>query len=117
MMVAFTCTVQEGCVPEDMRPDLAAELARIGTSIFGGSPDDVDVEFNEIPRGHGFRGGEPSMTSLVRGRVPDGCQQEVRVQFLQEVSDMWREITGCTTDELVVSVREESYTSQPLYKE
>ena len=115
-MIAFTCVVQEGCVPEDLRPDLAAGLARVSTSILGGSPNNVTVEFKEIPRGYGFRGGEPSTTSMVRGSVPDGCDQEVRVRLLQELSDMWRKITGCTVDELVMSARDQNYKIQPLYK-
>ena len=108
-MITFECTVQEGDVPEEIRPHLAAELARISTSILGGSPDDVDVEFNEIPKGYGFRGGEQSAMSSVRGRIPDGCEQEVRVQVLHEISDMWCEITGCSTDDLLVSARDRSH--------
>ena len=37
-MIDFNCIVQEGFVPEEVRPGLAAELARISTSILGGSP-------------------------------------------------------------------------------
>lgn len=108
-MITFDCIVQEGFVSQDMRPDLAAELTRISSSILGGSPDDVEVEFTEIPQGYGFRGGEPSTTSSVRGRIPDGCEQEVRVRLLQEINDMWCEITGCSIEQLVVSARDWSY--------
>lgn len=108
-MISFKCIVQEGCVPQEIRPDLTAELARSSTSILGGSPDDVEVEFDEIPEGYGFRGGEPSTTSLVRGHIPDGCHQAVRIQLLHEISDIWCQITGCATDELVVSARDRHY--------
>jgi hypothetical protein len=37
-MIDFNCIVQEGFVPEEVRPGLAEELARISTSILGGSP-------------------------------------------------------------------------------
>ena len=108
-MITFECTVQEGDVPEEIRPHLAAELARISTSILGGSPDDVDVEFIEIPRGYGFSGGELASRSAVKGLIPDGCEQETRHRLLREISDRWCEITGCSTDDLVVSAHDRSH--------
>ena len=103
-MIEFNCTVQEGVIPESIRPELVSELGRITASVIG--DDDVDVQFTEIPRGFGFRGGELSTTSLVRGQVPAGCEQELRVEFMQQICDMWTRVTGCTTDELVVSARD-----------
>ena len=108
-MIEFVCIVQEGAFPDDLRPRLASELARISTSIMGGDPDDVDVEFMEIPHGFGFRGGELSTTSLVRGQVPAGCLQDTRVELLTQICDMWCEVTGCTVHELVVSARDRGY--------
>lgn len=105
-MINFTCIIQEGVIPDDLRPNLVSELARISTSILGGSPDDVDVEFTVIPHGYGFRGGELSTTSLVSGHIPPGCEQETRVRLMQEICDMWCETTGCSVDELVVSARD-----------
>ena len=101
-MISFECFVQEGCVPEEIHPNLAAELSRISTSMLGGSPDDVDVRFIEIPRGFGFRGGEPSTASVLSVGMPDGCEQQTRVQLIHQISDMWCEISGSSTDELVV---------------
>ncbi len=105
-MISFTCIVQEGHVPEQIRPKLASELARISTSILGGDPSGVEVEFTEIPYGYGFRGGELSTTSSVRGLIPPGCEQETRVQLMRAMSDMWIEVTGCSVDELTVSARD-----------
>ena len=103
-MIEFNCTVQEGYIPESIRPELVSELTRIASSVIG--EDDVDVRFTEIPKGFGFRGGELSTTSLVRGQVAAGCDQELRVEFMQQICDMWTRVTGCTTDELVVSARD-----------
>lgn len=105
-MITFNCTVQEGIVPDDLRPALASELARISADILGGSPMDVTVQWIEIPHGFGFRGGKLSTTSAVRGEIPPGCQQDTRVRLMQSIQDRWMEITGCTTDELVVSARD-----------
>ncbi len=108
-MISFDCIVHEGYVPEEMRSDLAAGLARVSTAILGGSPDDVDVAFVEIPRGYGFMGGEPASKSAVRGRIPDGCELRTRHRLLREISDMWCDIAGCSSDELGVSVLDQSY--------
>ena len=105
-MITFNCTIQEGIVPEDLRPRLASELARISTGFVGGNPDEVSVNWIEIPHGFGFRGGRLSTTSAVRGEIPPGLQQETRVELMQSIQDMWMDLTGCTTDELVVSARD-----------
>lgn len=105
-MIDFNCIVQEGCVPEGIRPKLASDLANVAVSILGGDPDAVEVEFAEIPSGFGFRGGEVSTTSMLRGRIPPGCDQDTRVRLMRALSDAWRENTGCSEDELVVSARD-----------
>ena len=105
-MITFNCTIQEGIVPDDLRPQLASELARITTGFVGGNPDEVSVNWIEIPHGFGFRGGRLSTTSAVRGEIPPGLQQETRVELMQSIQDMWMGLTGCTTDELVVSARD-----------
>jgi len=107
-MISFDCIVQEGVISPRLRPELKSALARISTSLLGGSPGEVTVEFTEIPRGFGFRGGELSTTSLVRGLIPPGCRQEVRVDLMQQICDMWCATTGCATDELIVSARDRS---------
>ena len=107
-MISFNCIVQEGVIPPRIRPELQSALARISTSLLGGAPEDVAVDFTEIPRGFGFRGGEISTTSLVRGSVPPGCRQEIRLVLMQQICNMWCATTGCATDELIVSARDRS---------
>jgi hypothetical protein len=102
-MISFACIVQEGAVPLPVRETLSTELARIGTDIFGGEAAAVAVDFTEIPSGSGFRGGEPSRASLVSGSVPVGTATEPRNRFLREVSEMWCRVTGCNSDDLLVS--------------
>ncbi len=105
-MIEFNCAIQEGRIPDSIRAELVSELTRVSASVMGASPDDVDVQFTEIPNGFGFRGGELSTTSLVRGQIPPGCEQELRVEFMRRICDVWCRVTGCATDELVVSARD-----------
>ena len=106
-MINFNCIVQEGLIPEELRGLLVSELTRIGCAVLGVAPGGVVVGFTQIPHGFGFRGGELSTTSLVRADIPLGCEQAVRVEFMEQIQDMWRKVTGCTTDELVVSARDQ----------
>ena len=103
MAIEFECIVQEGFVPSHLRPELVAGLARVCSSVLGEPSNSVEVRFTEVPKGSGFRGGEPSTTSLVLGQIPPGCQSQVRTQLLIDIGDMWCELTGCATDEVVVA--------------
>lgn len=105
-MISFNCTLQEGVIPDELRPKLASELARISTSVLGGSAADVKVDFREVRNGYGFRGGEISTTSMVQGQLAQACEQSTRVELLTQICDMWQALTGCTTDELVASARD-----------
>ena len=105
-MINITCTLQEGIVPSELRETLAGELVRLASGAFGGAPEDVNVAFDEIPQGFGFRGGELSTTSRVIAMLPQTCQQDVRVEYLKQVCEMWTRITGCTTHEIVASARD-----------
>ena len=111
-MITYNCTIQEGVIPEEQRRMLNERLVQIGSQVLGVAPDDITVNYEIIRRGFGFRGGgEISTTSSVRSRIPDGFSQEKRIEFMQAVQDMWIEVTGQTTSELVVGAADASYRS------
>ena len=112
-MIVYTCTIQEGVISEENRLIISEQLVQIGSELLGVAPDDISVEYEVIPHGFGFRGGELSTTSSVRSRIPDGFTQEKRVEFMRAVQDMWMEITGQTTAELVVGAADASYNNYP----
>lgn len=109
VLIVYNCTIQEGVIPEAQRETLSARMIEIGTAILGVPADDISVSYEVIPRGFGFRGGELSTSSSVRSRIPDGFSQEKRVEFMQAVQDMWIEVTGQTTAELVVGASDMSH--------
>ena len=104
--VSFNCTMQEDQIGESVRSKLADGLKQVTQDVLDESPADVPVVFSDIPSGFGFRGGEPSTTSLVRGSIVGGVTQDVREDLMRRICDMWMEISGCTVDELVVSARD-----------
>ena len=104
--VRFNCTMQEGVIGEDVRARLAEGLVAVTGTVLGTDAADTSVDFEDIPHSYGFRGGELSTTSLVRGSIEGGVEQPVRVELMMAISDMWMEISGCTVDDLVVSARD-----------
>ena len=108
-MIVYNCTVQEGVIPEEQRQILHERMLQIGAGVLGVAADDISVNFEIIRHGFGFRGGELSTSSAVRSRIPDGFSQEKRVEFMQAVQDMWIEVTGQTTADLVVGAADASY--------
>ena len=101
--ITFACTMQEGHIPQSTREPLAQALADAAKQV-AGLDLAGEVRFADIPQGFGFRGGEPSTTSLVRGAVPGGIDQDTRVALMTRICEVWSDISGATIDELVVSV-------------
>lgn len=108
-VITYNCTIQEGVISDEQREALNLRLVQIGAAVLGVPQDDITVSYEVIPHGFGFRGGELSTSSSVRSRIPDGFSQEKRVEFMQAVQDMWMEVTGQTTAELVVGAADASY--------
>ena len=105
-MIEFNCIVQQGCVPDEFRPRLASELARVSADALGGGPEDVTVDFVEIPHGYGFRAGELSRLSSVRGTIPPGLDQDACIAFMRQIHNAWVAVTGCPDEEVNVSARD-----------
>jgi len=108
-MIRFQCTVQEGYVPLELRGGLANSIEDCCLTVLGSSQGPVTVNWIEIPKGFGFRGGQPSSTSQVRGQIPDGCNPDTRALLLKKIGEEWCAITGAGQDELIVSARDESW--------
>mgnify|MGYP001161173703 FL=1 len=108
-MIEFQCTVQEGYVPSTLRNELANTIESCCLEILGISQGPVNVSWVSVPKGFGFRGGHPSTTSLVRGKIPDGCDKDTRSKLMRCIGDEWCRITGTKQDELIVSARDMSW--------
>jgi len=102
-MVHYLCFVQEGQVADRRRDELAAGLARLGRETFGDTPDGVEIRWTAVPAGFGFTAGEPSTASLVVRSVPVGWGDTPRAAFMRAVCDLWRAVTGCSADEIMVT--------------
>ena len=54
------------------RARLADGLVAVTGTVLGVDAADISVDFEDIPYSYGFRGGELSTTSLVRGSIEGG---------------------------------------------
>ena len=108
-MISFEIFVQEGCVSEGFRPSLESALESVCGDVLGPEAGPVAIAWTVIAKGHGFRGGLPSTTSLVRGRIPDGCARATRERLLRSIGAQWCRLTSCAQDEVIVSARDWSW--------
>ncbi len=102
-MPQYVCMVQEGQAPHRLRDRLALALQHLATETFGENPAEVEIRWVTIPAGFGFTAGKPSTSSLIARSVPTGFADDDRTAFMRRVSDLWREVTGCHPDEVVVT--------------
>lgn len=100
----FQLILHESVVDKTLHPRLAREIRRIYADHFGGAEDEVTVDVIEIPTGRFFTAGQPSRSSLIGGIVPKGTSSAARTRLMSEITAIWCEITGCTPNEVVVSV-------------
>ena len=113
-MIEFLCTVQEGCIPENIRSELETALEKVSIEILGQSKGPFSISWTEIPKDFGFRGGQPTTTSHVRGQIPNGCDSETRERLMKEIGERWYDITGQTEHELIVSARDEGWEGNTI---
>jgi phenylpyruvate tautomerase PptA (4-oxalocrotonate tautomerase family) len=103
----FQVLLHEGVVAEAVRPRLAEGIRRIYARVFGVAEDQVTVAITEIPQGRFFTAARPSRSSLIGGSVAAGTSQADRARLMSEITSMWCDVTGCTPNEVVVSVSDD----------
>lgn len=97
-------------MPDSRRPAIMAALDAACRRFLGSDTDPIEARWTVVRKGYGFRGGEPSTTSLVRARIPDGCSTETRAALLGTIGAAWCEVTRTGEEEVVVSARDWSWT-------
>ena len=102
-MAEYACIIQEGQNPENKRAELADGLKRIGREMLRDSLAGAEITWITVAQGFGFTAARPSTSSLVVRSVPKGFPDEERDAFMTRVCDLWTEVAGCTTDEIVVT--------------
>ncbi len=102
-MPDYVCIIQAGQTPARKQGELAEGLKRIGRELLGDSETGTEVAWVTVPEGFGFTAGRPSTSSLVVRSVPVGFPDAEREAFMTRVCDLWKEVAGCSTDEIMVT--------------
>ncbi len=102
-MTGYASIVQEDQTPASVQAELGEGLKRIGRELLGDSAAGAEITWVSIPEGFGFTAGVPSTSSLVVRSVPVGFPDAEREAFMTRVCDLWKEVAGCSTDEIMVT--------------
>jgi phenylpyruvate tautomerase PptA (4-oxalocrotonate tautomerase family) len=105
-MPLYACFIQEGALTREQKAEIAAEITRIHCDLTGAPPSFVHVRFQTVPPGDGYTGGKPAKSAVLDGSIRTGRPREVTVKLLQELSTMYRRISGIGEWDLVVALRE-----------
>ena len=102
-MPDYTCIIQQGQTPAHKQAVLAEGLKRIGRELLGDPEAGAEIAWVSVPEGFGFTAGVPSTSSLVVRSVPVGFPDAEREAFMTRVCDLWQQLAGCSTDEIMVT--------------
>ncbi len=102
-MAEYACVIQAGQTAEREQNALAAGLRQIGQEAFGDDPSETEISWTVVKQGFAWTAGEPSSSSIVIRSVPEGLALEEREAFMRRVCDLWEDVTGCSTNEIVVT--------------
>jgi hypothetical protein len=100
-MIVCTCFIQAGQISEDVERRLREGFDAFTRNAFG---EPARINWIPVAKGSGFSAGKPSTSSVVSVRANTPVAQATRVNLLQELSNLWNTITGCSLDELLVVV-------------
>ncbi|MDX1735495.1 MAG: hypothetical protein R3228_14065 [Halioglobus sp.] len=103
--------LQEGAQPDRLVREIESSIQSTYRRFFG-KHWRLRYTWFSLPPGQSFVAGEPSRTSTVQVAVPDGTDDEVRHAFMREVCDIWMARTGCSENEIVLSVPDSSYAKR-----
>ena len=98
-MMMFYCLIQEGQLSQDNVSRLEKGIENI---VEKNLASDVKQSWVVIPKGNGWKAGEPSTSSLVLLTTPD-IEQAARVDLLGAIRDLWTVVTGCSVDEVMIN--------------
>lgn len=97
-MIACTCMVQEGQVPDASADALRARLDAFSRQAFGAP---MQIRWVRITPGNGFTAGVPSTSSIVSIEANAALDQTRREALMKDVCDLWMDETTCSLDEIV----------------
>lgn len=105
--------VQQGIVSDAQRGTLTGLLPDLVERHLRTPPTPDRVAWNEIPATYGYTAGKQSRSSVVQIDAPAATDQAVREALMNDVCNLWIDVTGCTINEIIVIVADHEPRSNP----
>jgi len=105
-MPLYTAITEHGCVSDETKARLAAEITRIHASVMNVPKNFVRVVFLSYPQKSGFTAGEAAPTAALNCVLRSGHTVEEKADLLKQLWSAFQEMTGIATDQLVISLQE-----------
>ncbi|BFM17003.1 hypothetical protein R50073_31860 [Maricurvus nonylphenolicus] len=100
-MTFCICLLQEGQIPEDTVKQLGEGLEDI--VVRNGLGEKLDISWVKIPKGEGWTAGQLSTSSIVTLMAPP-IEQDLRVDVLNAICNLWTDKTDCHINEIIATV-------------
>ena len=103
-MPLYECLTVEGTLNDEQRRDLAEGIVTAHVEETGAPAELVHVAFPELPEGHLYTNGKPSMTAAIRGSIRAGREMEVRHRLIHRINSLYIGQTGASPMNVLVAV-------------
>jgi phenylpyruvate tautomerase PptA (4-oxalocrotonate tautomerase family) len=103
-MPLYTCITTAKTLAEDTKAALAAEIARIHSSITRAPSSFVHVVFQELPATNVFTDSRPSQPLLINGIIRAGRADADKVRLATDISSSSSRIAGIPEARILVSI-------------
>lgn len=105
--VRMICLLQEDSLPRQQIKHIEKAMRQLYARTFGDKR--FAVFWLLMPKGQSYMAAQPSSANTVMLPVPNDLSTPRRHAFMKEFCDIWMEITGCRSDQILISAPDQRY--------
>jgi phenylpyruvate tautomerase PptA (4-oxalocrotonate tautomerase family) len=105
-MPLYTAITEHGCVSDETKARIAAEITRIHAAVMKVPKSFVRVIFLSYPKHSGYTAGEVAPTAALNCVLRSGHTVEEKADLLKQLWSLFQELTGIATNQLAISLQE-----------
>jgi phenylpyruvate tautomerase PptA (4-oxalocrotonate tautomerase family) len=102
----YACNVPAGSLTDDQKEDLTRAITRIHAELTGASPALVHVLYNELASADLYKGGEPSLDTIITGHIRAGRSDADKQRLLRKLAEAGAAITARPLETFAVLLRD-----------
>ena len=108
-MSLISCLIQRGGLADGCESELEVRLAAHHRATYTG--EEPQVAWRQVAPEMMFTAGAPSRTSVISCVLPGPTTRDAREAYMRGICELWSEVTGCDTHDLLVSITEDQQGS------